>query len=125
VGSLGEALPIAAAPGASASPGPHGSLNASVGLGPDLAPTSALTLAGLVLLSVAATVARRRLTRRQLRTALVTRLAALRDGELAPGEAPAALAGAPERPADGDGLGAGAPLEGSPEGRRAWPIGAP
>jgi hypothetical protein len=87
VGSLGEALPIAGAagPGASLAPGGEGALEANAtGLGPDLAPASALTLAGLALLSVVATVLRRQLQQRRLRAILVARLAGLRAGDPAP-----------------------------------------
>ena len=84
VGSLGQALPVAGAPGpeASLAPAGDGALEAgAAGLGSDLAPTSALTLAGLALLSIGATVARRQLQRRRLRAVLITRLAGLRTGE--------------------------------------------
>jgi hypothetical protein len=83
VGSLGQALPIG---GSGADQGP--SETAAAGLPPvaadsgafgiDLAPTSLLALAGLTLLSVLATLLRRRLAQRHLRTAVVERLASLR-----------------------------------------------
>jgi hypothetical protein len=83
VGTLGQALPIGEAAAPSASEAPAGGVLAAdaTGLGRDLWPTSALTLAGLAALSVAATIVRRRLVRRRLRAVLVARLAALRDGE--------------------------------------------
>ena len=85
VGSLGQALPIAGAAGPEASGGPdaEASLNAdAIGLGPDLAPASALTLIGLALLSIVATVVRRQAQRRRLRAVLVARLAGLRTGDV-------------------------------------------
>jgi len=83
VGSLGQALPVGAptSPAASEPAGGGASLNAdATGLGPDVAPSSVFTLAALVLLSVAATIVRRRLLRRRLRAVLVARLTSLRDG---------------------------------------------
>lgn len=85
VGSLGQALPIAGAAGPQASVGSDSdaSLNAdAIGLGPDLAPASAITLIGLALLSLAATVVRRQVQRRRLRAVLVARLAGLRAGDV-------------------------------------------
>jgi hypothetical protein len=85
VGSLGQALPIAGAGAAAASVAPRGdaSINAdAIGLGPELAPASALTLVGLALLSIAATIARRQVQRRRLRAVLVARLAGLRAGDV-------------------------------------------
>lgn len=84
VGSLGQALPIAGLAGPQASVGPDEdrALEAgAAGLGPDLAPTSLLTLAGLALLSIAATFVRRQVQRRRLRAVLVARLAGLRTGD--------------------------------------------
>jgi hypothetical protein len=86
VGSLGQALPIAGqGAGAFASPSPAGgptALNAGGSpFGPDIAPTSLLAMVALSALSVLATIARRRLARRRLRTALVDRLASLRPKE--------------------------------------------
>jgi len=86
VGSLGQALPIAGqGSGAFASPASSGgatALRAGAGaLGPDLAPSSLLAMVVLSALSVLATVIRRRLVRRRLRTALVGRLASLRPRE--------------------------------------------
>ena len=96
VGSLGQALPIAGAgPGASAEPGSGGSLEAdTTGLDPDLGSMSALSLAGLALLSVVASLARRQLQRRSLRAVLVARLAGLRGDASADSAMPDALAGA-------------------------------
>jgi hypothetical protein len=82
VGSLGQALPIGGGsldspePDASGAPGPLAA--GSVPFGADLAPTSLLAMVGLSILSLLATLARRRLARRRLRTALVDRLASLR-----------------------------------------------
>jgi len=93
VGSLGQALPIAGSAGPEASVLPDGdaSLNAdAIGLGPDFMPASALTLVGLALLSIAATVVRRQVQRRRLRAVLVARLAGLRAGDV---ELSASLAG--------------------------------
>jgi hypothetical protein len=82
VGSLGQALPIGgpgAAPDPSASGSGESTMDAdSAGLGFGAAPTSLLAMAGISLLSVLATVLRRRLLRRRLRAALVDRLATLR-----------------------------------------------
>jgi hypothetical protein len=83
VGSLGQALPIAGqGTDAFATAAPSGapeSLQAGAGpLGTDMAPTSLLALVALTLLSVVATVIRRRLVRRRLRLAVVQRLAGLR-----------------------------------------------
>ncbi|MEA2673197.1 MAG: hypothetical protein QOI92_389, partial [Chloroflexota bacterium] len=81
VGSLGQALPIGAAgpaPAPSPSANGEGMIAAdSAGLGFVAAPTSLLAMAGISLLSVLATVLRRRLLRRRLRAALVDRLATL------------------------------------------------
>jgi hypothetical protein len=84
VGSLGQALPIAGAgiPEPSVAPDGDTSLNAdAIGIGPDLAPASALTLVALALLSIAATIVRRQIQRRRLRAVLVARLAGLRAGD--------------------------------------------
>jgi hypothetical protein len=82
VGSLGQALPIGgsgAAQAPSASPSGQGTMAAdTAGLGFGTAPTSLLALAAISLLSILATVLRRRLLRRRLRVALVERLAMLR-----------------------------------------------
>jgi hypothetical protein len=82
VGSLGQALPIG---GVGATPAPtasglgEGTMDAdSAGLGDGPAPTSLLAMAGITLLSILATLLRRRLLRRRLRSALVDRLATLR-----------------------------------------------
>jgi hypothetical protein len=82
VGSLGQALPIG---GSSASPGPLASGDGQIamsadaaGLGAGAAPTGLFALAGVTLLSVLATIVRRRLLRRRLRAVLVARLATLR-----------------------------------------------
>ena len=91
VGSLGQALPIAGmtGPGASVAPDGDRAVEADAsGLGPDLAPTSLLTLAGLALLSIAATFVRRQLVRRRLRAVLVARLAGLRAGDPEPDPEP-------------------------------------
>jgi hypothetical protein len=85
VGSLGQAVPVAGGivPGPSELPAGAGSLEAdATGLAPDLGPTSVVTLAGLALLSVAATLLRRQLQRRRLRAILTARLAGLRGGEV-------------------------------------------
>lgn len=91
VGSLGQALPIAGAPAASASapsasPGVAALAADSSLLGPAGAPASLLAVALLTLASILVTILRRRLVRRQLRGALVERLATLRAGS-ATGEA--------------------------------------
>ena len=81
VGSLGQALPIAGQSSDLATPIPTGGTTLAAGagtLGPDLAPTSLLAMVALSVLSVVATILRRRLVRRRLRTALVERLASLR-----------------------------------------------
>jgi hypothetical protein len=105
VGSLGQALPIAGAAGPEASivPDSAGSLNAdAIGLGPDLAPASALTLIGLAMLSIAATVVRRQVQRRRLRAVLVARLAGLAGPEPRPDhDAEHEPERAPERPSAG------------------------
>ena len=82
VGSLGQALPIgdrALEPSASPAQSGAGAVVAdATGLGLEAAPTSLLAMAMITLLSVAATLIRRRLVRRRLRAALVDRLAGLR-----------------------------------------------
>lgn len=82
VGSLGQALPIggsAAESTPSASGYGPGALTAnSAGLASGSASTSLLAMAGISVLSVLATIVRKRLLRRRLRTALVDRLATLR-----------------------------------------------
>ncbi|HEY4228020.1 MAG TPA: hypothetical protein VGM49_06755, partial [Candidatus Limnocylindrales bacterium] len=82
VGSLGQALPVdgqAPEPGPSASAGAQGAMTAdTTGLGDGAAPTSLLAMVGISILSVLATIIRRRVQRRRLRTALVARLATLR-----------------------------------------------
>jgi hypothetical protein len=83
VGTLGQALPIGAAPGASEpagsmAPGAAALAADSALLGPGLAPTSLLAVVLLTLTSVVVTLLRRRLARRRLRTAVVARLATLR-----------------------------------------------
>ena len=82
VGSLGQALPIGGAPEAAASPvasgGPSTVAADSALLAPGLAPTSLLALAVLTVLSVLATVVRRRLARHRLRAQVVARLESLK-----------------------------------------------
>lgn len=79
VGTLGQALPIGDAAGASASPDPEASLATEArSFGPDIGPASLLGLALLTLASVLVTILRRRLARQALRTAVVERLATLR-----------------------------------------------
>jgi hypothetical protein len=83
VGSLGQALPIGGAQAEpSASPDPGGGAVAitadSSSLGTGLAPTSLLAMAIVSILSVLATIVRRRLLRRRLRAVVVDRLASLR-----------------------------------------------
>jgi hypothetical protein len=82
VGSLGQALPIGnagAAPEPSASGFGESTIAAdTAGLAFGAAPTSVLAMAAITLLSVLATILRRRLLRRRLRSALVARLATLR-----------------------------------------------
>jgi hypothetical protein len=113
VGSLGQALPVAgAAPRGSATTGAGAVEADATGLGPDLTPTSIFAFAGLALLSVAATFARRRLVQRRLRGSLVARLSALRAGpdepageleapvldhKIGPGHAPGPAEPEPER----------------------------
>jgi hypothetical protein len=95
VGSLGQALPIAGAGGPAASdvPGGDTTIHAdAIGLGPDLAPASALTLVGLALLSIAATIVRRQVQQRRLRAVLLARLAGLRAGDV---ELTASIGGSP------------------------------
>jgi hypothetical protein len=90
VGSLGQALPIAGAPTA-ATAAPTASAGAatlaadSSLLGPAGAPASLLAVVLLTLASIVVTLLRRRLVRRQLREALVERLATLRPGSPAQG----------------------------------------
>ncbi|HUQ44081.1 MAG TPA: hypothetical protein VM451_06690 [Candidatus Limnocylindria bacterium] len=85
VGSLGQALPIGglpSEPAATEDPAEGAATLAdATGLTPNLAPTSLLALAMITALSVLMTVARRRLARRHLRTALVARLTTLRAKE--------------------------------------------
>jgi hypothetical protein len=83
VGSLGQALPIGGrsdgTPLPTAGTG-TGTVNADASaLGGDMAPTSLSALLGLALASLLATILRRRLAQRRLRTALVDRLAGLRN----------------------------------------------
>jgi len=81
VGSLGQAVPIGPQPEPSPSPGGGGTTAIradSTVFGSDLAPTSLLAVALITAFSVLATVVRRRLLRRRLRTALVDRLGSLR-----------------------------------------------
>jgi hypothetical protein len=83
VGTLGQALPIGAAPGASEPAGSMPPAAAALAadsalLGPGLAPTSLLAMVLLTLASVVVSLLRRRLARRRLRTAVVARLATLR-----------------------------------------------
>ena len=83
VGSLGQALPIGSAqvePSASTDPGggPAAMTADSTSLGSGLAPTSLLAMAIVSILSVLATIVRRRLLKRRLRAVLVDRLASLR-----------------------------------------------
>jgi hypothetical protein len=131
VGSLGQALPIAGAGNAAASATPNdASLNAdAIGLGPDLAPASVLTLVGLALLSIAATVVRRQVQRRRLRAVLVARLAGLRAGDV---EVRAPIAGVDAPGVDVDSGAASAPeiepepaTEDAPELRATGPSGVP
>jgi hypothetical protein len=84
IGSLGQALPVGGiAPSEpSATDGGAGVLAAdATGLATGFAPTSLLAMVGLAATSVLATMLRRRLQRRRLRTALVVRLAGLRATE--------------------------------------------
>jgi hypothetical protein len=98
VGSLGQALPIAGGrEAASATPTASGGVAALAAdsslLGPAAAPASVLAIALLTLASIVMTVLRRRLVRRQLRAAVVGRLATLRPGAVSPA-APAESASA-------------------------------
>ena len=86
VGSLGQALPIGGLAGdANATPsglgGPAAITADSAGIGSGLSPTSLFAMVLISALSVLATIIRRRLVRRRLRTALVGRLATLRAKE--------------------------------------------
>ena len=125
VGSLGQALPIAGAagPAASVAPGTDASLSAdSLGLGPDLAPASALTLIALALLSIAATVVRRQVQRRRLRAVLVARLAGLRAGDVELSTPAIEPVGDPDTASQHD---PEATAELEPELRQAVPSGVP
>jgi hypothetical protein len=98
VGSLGQALPIAGSPVAgTAMPSATGGAAALAAdsslLGPAGAPASILAVVLVTLASIIVTVLRRRLVRRQLRAAVVGRLATLRTGAASP----AAPAGSAER----------------------------
>ncbi|HYK95551.1 MAG TPA: lamin tail domain-containing protein [Candidatus Dormibacteraeota bacterium] len=82
VGSLGQALPIGSGP-TEAVPSPSGNDQGAMAadsarLGLGAAPASVLAMLGIALLSVLATVLRRRLLQRRLRAALVDRLASFR-----------------------------------------------
>jgi hypothetical protein len=88
VGDLGQALPIASGPsggdGASADPAADGGAALHADSGSLPLPAGTTGIAALLLLSatsIAATLARRRLARRQVRAAVVARLATLRDRE--------------------------------------------
>ena len=83
VGSLGEALPLGGLP-VDASPEPSGAGGRApatadaTGLAPGAPPMSILAIIGISVLSLLATLIRRRLVRRRIRAVLVDRLATLR-----------------------------------------------